>query len=207
MDGLLDFGKQIVAAAVGSGVVFGLFKMFWEQRKEQGHRKERERHLALLIAQHLETFAITTADKLADDMTFAESEGSQGNHMPAHPKIGAPPASTDYQLMDSGLVDRLYALPLDCETTSSSVTSAFEVLDGDDAYDVKHHSFLELLQRAFSLAADYRKRYGLTARPKVKDAVWDQEKWVRDELAKIEESRAKVRERNAGWADVTSSTS
>jgi len=208
MDGLLEFAKQIVAAALGSGVVFGLFKMFWEQRRESKHRSEREKHLAIHVAQHLESFAITSADRLNDDMQWWNGDGRNGGTpMAEYPRISAPPASTDYVLLDNKLVDRLLALPLECETSIATITAAFDALDGDEAYEIKREELLTLLKGVFTLSADFRARYGLGERPGKTNGVFDREEWVDDELAEIAERREKVRQEHARlWANVPTPT-
>lgn len=198
MEGWTEFGKQAVAAALGSGVVLGLFKMFWEQRREDGHRKERARHLALLVAQHLESFVILFTYRLADDFEHWNSDGHSGTKLNEHPRIGPPPASTDYQLLDSGLVDRLYALPLECDEMSNSIAGSLEYVDEDEEEDVtvvRHLFMSRLLVEIFHLAGDLRTHYRLGVRPGTERKAWDRERWLKDHLDLISTRNRELEER------------
>ncbi|MFC3676233.1 hypothetical protein [Ferrovibrio xuzhouensis] len=162
---IVDWGGfgQFIASALGGATILGASKFWYDYRREQTLRSERQRFLAVQIVYQLEDYAMVCVDALTTHDLWEGSGGNAGSMISGVPDLPDRPPSDHYSLLDLQLVERLYTLPQQVRAAKGYVSFDYEVnADPEPDGEVAEDKTYLMADLAAKLARDFRLRYGMT---------------------------------------------
>jgi hypothetical protein len=155
---------DILKVALSTGIVAALINqgITWlrDWRKESSTIQRNATYLALRVAVILEQFAIMCADVIGDNVLYRDSDGHAGKSHGSLPPLGEYPTDADWKSVDPAFSARALALRNEIFLSDGAIAFVWEV-DHDTVQGACNEHAGKCGYRAWQLAVDLRKRYGL----------------------------------------------
>jgi len=172
--------KLFITVFLGSGASFALlnfFAQFWKDRRQR-------QHVALRVAFHLEAYAIQCEKIHSDHEMHKASGGGAGVAITEIPQLAPYPAEDQFRLLHPQTVDRLYALPQECQIAQRAVEHIWEFVDDDAASEAAADGAIVMGDNALQVARSIRRQYNLEPR-QLQFNDWSVEEYFEKELNAI----------------------
>lgn len=158
--------KEIITLFFGSSLLTALlvFMLGWVKDwiKETRTKKMAAQYSALRLAVLLESFAIASADNIAENASFESSDGHMGHNTTEIPPIGDMPEDIDWQALDPSLSAQILTLPNELVLAKITLSGFWEVCDPEDFSSQYRHQAGYLGYRAWEIAQNLRIKYALS---------------------------------------------
>lgn len=166
----------MLAAFLGSGVATTITNWLLSNLTTRKADKAKTKFLSNNLAVQYERFAIMLANGINDDQAYSQTYGTpnpeQGTplmRIPNSPKIVS---DSSYELLDDELRDRILRFEDDIAVINLRLSSASEVLDGDEVNELAVTECKKIGKSAISLSKDLRSKSDLQKRS-LKFGDWD----------------------------------
>lgn len=160
--------KIILGAFLGSGVATAVATWILNNLSTSKQREIKGQFLSNTLAVSFERYAILLANALNDDeqysRTYETPQPEQGRplmRVPTPPNISP---DSSYEVLEPTLRDRVLQFEDDIAVANFSLTSASEVLDGEDVNEIAIRASKEMGKKALVIAKDLRRNYELSER-------------------------------------------
>jgi hypothetical protein len=155
--------STIVTIVLGSSFLGAVLTNLVAWQLKRTEHSSQATYLALNLAHIFEQFTYACLSAVEDHETAKSSKGCAGKYVTKLPEFPKLP-DYDYRVFDLTILDKIFDFPQKIGFASESLSSAFEVMDDEDASKEGYRSCLELARESLSIADSIRKRYGLAER-------------------------------------------
>jgi hypothetical protein len=190
-----------LSAGVFTAIVNNLLAEWRDRRKEKRTSARDAVDLAMRVADILERFAIECEDIISHNELHTESEGYAGTPHRKLPTLGEYPTDADWKALDPALSSRARSLPNELRVSEGIIKFCWELEPGDQGIllNTCNGQAGKCGYRAWQLAVEMRRRYGLLAESEPEQTAWDFVKVLKEnydqELKRMKDS-ASARERH-----------
>ena len=155
--------STIITIVLGSSVLGAALNSLLGWLTKRADRTSQATYMALNLSHLFEKYAYVCLSALESHDAaeiFREEIGAYIKKVPDFPEL----PDYEYQVFDLVILDKVFDFPQQVNFAAESLSSAFEILDGQDALWEGYKSCLELASEALAIADEIRQRYRLKTR-------------------------------------------